>query len=149
MSPPDEQSRHQALQAQFSEASARFRAVIKHHLQLQLAYLAGSGLVFLVAVRDATALTVGLGAIGVVGLLLFRRLGRIGLDAGTAARELAQIGAELNLTETSPERHIYRSPRIGPLIGPLIFSLLLAHLVVSLGATVAALVRVYTMSRRS
>lgn len=148
MSPaPDEQSRHQALQTQFSESSARFRAVVRRHCQLQLAYLAGAGLVF-VAVKDATALTAGLGAIGVVGLLLFWRLGRIGEDARRAAQELARIGAEVNLTETAQQRSIYPSPFIGPLIGPLIFSLLVAHVTVSVGATVAALVRVYILFRK-
>jgi hypothetical protein len=117
-------------------------------LQLQLAYLAGAGLVFLVAVRDATALTLGLGAIGVVGLVLFWRLGRIGPDATRAAWALAQVGTELKLTEASPERHIYRSPRIGPLIGPVIFSLIVVHLVVSFGATIAAFVRVYALIRQ-
>jgi hypothetical protein len=149
MSPaPDEQSRHQALRAQFSESSARFRAVIRRHFQLELAYLAGAALIFLVALGHATALTSALGAIGVVGLLLFWRIGRIGPDAGAAARELAQVGAELKLTEASTERNIYPSPLIGPLIGPLILSLLVVHLAVSLGATVAALVRVYAIVRK-
>jgi len=148
MSPgSDDQSQQQALQTQFAESSARFRVLVGRHCTRELAYLGGASLV-LVAVKDGTALTVGLGAIGVVGLLLLWRLGQIGEDLRRTAQELARIGTELNLTETSKERHIYASPLIGPLMGPLIFSLLLAHLVVSVGATIAALVRIYTLVRK-
>ncbi len=149
MSPASEESSHEALRSQFLAAGARFRALITRHLALQLAYLAGAALVFFVcvSVHRAAVVTLGLAAIGAVGWLLFPRLGRIGPAASRAASELARIGAELPLTRTSPERHVYPSRLIGPLVGPLVFLLLVAHLAVSIGATFAALVRVYSLSR--
>lgn len=135
MSPdPDELS--------FSQACARFRAVITRHFQLEFAYLGGAILLF-IAVKGTPAFTAGLLAIGALGGLLYWRLGQIGDYMTTAARDMVRVRREPNPTEASKGLGIYGLPYVGPLLAPLILSLLLAHLAVSVGASVWGLVRVF------